>query len=101
MTRALQSCMAVPLNHDIGMSAAIRMGESCWNCLETHMQAAACPKLAAMGRARHRRGRGGGARGGAGRGRGRALVAIEDGPGSGAAPVALDLDVPGGALDVA
>ena len=56
-----------------------------------------------MGRARGGRGRGGGARGGAGRGRGRALVAIEDGPESGAeaAPVALDLDVPGGALDVA
>ena len=60
-----------------------------------------------MGRARGRWGRGGGARGGArggaGRGRGRALVAIEDDPGSGAeaAPVALDLDVPGAALDVA
>ena len=94
-------------NHDIGLSAAIRVGESCWNSLEAHVPAAACPKLAAMGRARGRWGRGGGARGGArggaGRGRGRALVAIEDDPGSGAeaAPVALDLDVPGAALDVA
>ena len=90
-------------NHDIGMSAAIQMGESCWSSLQTHMPAPACPELAAMGRARGGRGRGGGARGGAGRGRGRALVAIEDGPESGeeAAPVALDLDVPGGALDVA
>ena len=63
------------------------MGESCWNSLQTRMPA---PELAAMGQTRRRPGRGGAHNG---------SVAIEDS--AEAAPVALDLDAPRGAVDVA